>query len=176
MARAFVSVGSNIDPARNVQAALQQLAQRLVVVGVSTVYLTPAEGRSEQPPFYNCVAEIDTEKAPLELKFLILRPIEAALGRERTSDKYASRTIDMDLVLYGDLLLNEGDLVIPDPDVYRRAFIAIPLAELAPELALPGSGVRVSDLASRFPRDNLQPLQSYTQYLRSLIFGDPSRE
>jgi 2-amino-4-hydroxy-6-hydroxymethyldihydropteridine diphosphokinase len=167
MARAFVSMGSNIDPARNVRAALSALARHVAVTAISTVYLTPAEGQTEQPPFYNCVVEIGTERDPLDLKFQVLRPIEAALGRQRTPDKFAHRTIDLDLILYGDVVLNEEGLVLPDPEIYRRLFLAIPLAELAPELILPGSGVRVSDLAQRF--GPMQPLESYTESLREML-------
>jgi 2-amino-4-hydroxy-6-hydroxymethyldihydropteridine diphosphokinase len=166
MARAFVSIGSNIDPARNVEAALRALARHVAVTGISTVYLTSAEGRPEQPSFYNCILEISAEINPLDLKFRVLRPIEAALGRERSSDKYAPRTIDLDLVLYGDLVMNEEGLVLPDPEIYRRSFLAVPLAELAPELILPGSDVRVSELARRF--GPMQPLESYTEGLRAL--------
>jgi len=167
MVQAFVSIGSNIDPARNVRAALRALTQRVEVSGISTVYLTPAEGRREQPPFYNCILEISTETNPLDLKFRVLRPSEAALGRERTSDKYAPRTIDLDLVLYGDLVLNEKDLVLPDPEIYHRSFLVIPLAELAPELILPGSSMHISELAQRF--GPMQPLESYTESLREML-------
>jgi len=167
MVRAFVSIGSNIDPARNVRAALRALARQVELIGISTVYLTPAEDRPEQPPFYNCMAEIRTEMDPLHLKFQILRPIEADLGRQRTVDKFATRTIDLDLVLYGDLLLNREGLVLPDPDIYKRPFLAVPLAELAPDLALPGSSLRISDLARRFAP--MQPLLSYTESLRKML-------
>ena len=104
MARAFVAIGSNIDAAANVRAAVRALALRMPVVAISTVYRTEPEERPEQPPFYNCVVEINAEIAPLELKFQVLRPIEEALERRRTSDKYAPRTIDLDLILYDDLV------------------------------------------------------------------------
>ncbi len=167
MVRAFVSIGSNIDPARNVRAALRALARQVELIGISTVYLTPAEARPEQPFFYNCIAEIRTETDPLHLKFQILRPIEAALGRIRTADKFAARTIDLDLVVYGDLQLDEDGLVLPDPEIYKRPFLAVPLAELVPDLVLPGSGLGISDLAPRF--EPMQPLQAYTDSLRKIL-------
>ena len=167
MVRVFVSIGSNIDPARNVRTALCALARQAELIAISTVYLTPAEDRPEQPPFYNCMAEIRTEMDPLHLKFQILRPVEAALGRQRTADKFAARTIDLDLVLYGDLLLDQEGLVLPDPDIHKRPFLAVPLAELAPDLVLPGSGLRISDLARRFAP--MQPLLSYTDSLRKMF-------
>lgn len=85
MARAFVAFGSNINPAVNVSAALHALALRVCVIDVSTVYCTEPHGRSEQPPFYNCVVEIQTEMPAQELKSRVLRRIEDDLGRQRTS-------------------------------------------------------------------------------------------
>ena len=169
MARGFISLGSNINPQANVRAALHALARQVKIVVVSTVYLAPAEARPGQPLFYNCIVEIDTDIAPLDLKYKILRPIEAALGRKRDSDKYAPRTIDLDLVLYGDVTLNTIELVLPDPEIPKRPFLAIPLAELAPDLIIPGIGKRASDIAVAFQKGELRPLTSYTSSLREEI-------
>ncbi len=169
MVRAFVAIGSNISPAVNVRRALDLLARRLTVTGLSTVYETQPEERPGQEHFYNCVVEIETELAPRKLKFQVLRSIETQLNRQRTSDKYAPRTIDLDLILYGDLVLNENDLVLPDPDIFGRFFLAAPLAELAPELVLPGSGAPIAEVAGRLTQDKAQPLPAYTTELRQLI-------
>jgi len=171
MARAFVAIGSNIDAAANVRAAVRALALRMPVVAISTVYRTEPEERPEQPPFYNCVVEINAEIAPLELKFQVLRPIEEALERRRTSDKYAPRTIDLDLILYDDLVLNCGGLVLPDPEIASRFFLAVPLAEVAPGLILPGTGLRISRVAAALAQDKAQPLKAYTALLRRDIRG-----
>jgi len=171
MIRAFVAIGSNIDPAVNVENALDLLARRLIVTKISTVYKTEAEKRPEQEQFYNCVIEIQTDMAPLELKFQVLRSIEAQLKRQRSSDKYSPRTIDLDLILYGDLVLEENDLIMPDPDIARRFFLAAPLAELEPDLILPGSNMRIFDLAANLPCDKAQPLYLFTAQLRQNVFN-----
>lgn len=169
MARAFIGVGSNIEPAQNVRAATHALARRLPLVGISTVYLTDALGDAAQPPYYNCVLEVNTEAPPREIKFGILRTIEDSLGRQRTTDKFAPRTIDLDLIVYGDLTLDRDGIRLPDPDILRRAFLAIPLYELAPNLVLAGYGVRISEIAARLPQHGMRPLQDYAQQLREEV-------
>lgn len=169
MARAFVAVGSNIKPAVNVRAAIRALAERAHVMAVSTVYCTEPEGPPGQPPFYNCIVELSTGIPAHELKFQVLRRIESELGRQRTSDKYAARTIDLDLVLYDDLILNAEGLVLPDPDIAVRSFLAVPLSELAPDLTLPGTAARIAELAAALPTDKMRPLRSYTAHLKRQV-------
>ena len=82
-------------------------------------------------------------------------------------DKYASRTIDLDLLVYGDLVVSNNELTLPHPDILKRAFVAIPLAESSPELVLPGSGVPVQQVAEQFSTDGMQPLDVYTHLLRN---------
>jgi len=165
MARAFVGVGSNLDPAHNVPRALAALAGKVRVRGISTFYRTPAEGRPEQPLFYNGVVEIATELAPAALK-QVLRGIEQELGRQRTADKYAPRTIDLDLLLYDDLAGSQPGLTLPDPEIAARPFLAWPLAELDPGLVLPGTGTLVAQLARRLGRAEMEPLAELTARLR----------
>ncbi len=169
MTRAFVGVGSNIEPEVNVRKAVHLLSLRTRILGVSTVYLTEPEGRPEQPPYYNCVVEIEASLPPAELKHAVLRQIEDELGRKRSEDKFAQRTIDLDLIVYGDLVLRTEDLMIPDPDILRRPFLALPLSELAPELKLPGSRLEVKEAAAALPRDKMKPLTGYTDMLRREI-------
>ncbi|MGO8704995.1 MAG: 2-amino-4-hydroxy-6-hydroxymethyldihydropteridine diphosphokinase [Candidatus Brocadiia bacterium] len=169
MTRAFVAVGSNIAPARNVREALRRLALDETVARISTVYRAPAEGRPEQPKYYNCVVEIETATPPRDLKFRVLRRIENELGRERTADKCAARTIDLDLIWYGDLVMDADDLVLPDPQIARRPFLAVPLCQLAPDLVIPGSSLRICDAAAGLPRDGMEPLETYGDSLRKLL-------
>lgn len=169
MARVFVAAGSNLHPRANMRAALCALAKHTPLVAISTVYRTKPEGRPDQPDFYNCVVEIRTETKPSVLKFQVLRQIEADLGRQRSSDKYAARTIDLDLILYGDLVMETSDLVLPDPDIVLRSFLAIALSELAPDLRLPGTNRRLREIAADFPFDKLHPLRAYTRRLREDI-------
>lgn len=166
MARAFISVGSNIDPAENIKKAVRMLVSQVQIVGISTVYLTEAVGRAEQPPFYNCVIEMETELPPLDLKNQVLRRTEEGLGRKRVSDKFAPRTIDLDLIHYGETVLEEGGLKLPDPDILRRPFLAVPLFELAPGMKLPGYDVSIKDLVETLSREGMRPLDEFTESLR----------
>ncbi|BBI99965.1 2-amino-4-hydroxy-6-hydroxymethyldihydropteridine diphosphokinase [Ferrigenium kumadai] len=166
MARAFIGIGSNIEPAKNVRAAIHSLARQTRLIGVSTVYCTDALERLEQPPYFNCVAEIETELSPVQVKHAMLRPIENELWRIRTQDKYAPRTIDLDLIVYGELAMDDGDLRLPDPDIFERPFLAIPLSELAPDLVLAGYGLRIGDIAAKLSLDGMRPLRDYSWLLK----------
>jgi 2-amino-4-hydroxy-6-hydroxymethyldihydropteridine diphosphokinase len=166
MARAFISVGSNIDPDTHVRQALALIAVRTHLAAISTVYLTDPLGRPEQHPYYNCVLELATDLPPLEVKRAILRPIEGKLGRVRTQDRYAPRTIDLDLIAYGDLVLNEDGLQLPDPEIIKRPFLALPMAELAPGWVLAGSNCRIEEVAAALSADRMRPLADYTRQLR----------
>lgn len=172
MTRAFVGIGSNIDPEMNVKEALRQLKKQVSLRAISTVYLTEPIGPTIQPPFYNCVIEIATQLQPQELKHAVLQRIEEVLGRKRTSDKFAPRTIDLDLLLYDDLAMTTDGLTIPDPDIVRRPFLAVALYELAPGLVLPGSNENVDEAAATLSRDGMQPLAAYTDLLRKEILHD----
>ncbi len=172
MTRAFVGVGSNVEPAVNTEEAISMLARETQVTDISTVYLTEAEGRPGQPPYYNCVVEIETDLPPAELKYRILRGIEAKLGRVRTEDRYASRTVDLDLILYDELAMTSGDLTLPDPDIIRRPFLAIPLQELIPGATLPGSGQCIDDIAAGLAGIPMKALANYTKQIRKDILHD----
>ena len=166
MARAFVGIGSNIDPAGNVEKAIFLLSAAVQLRGISTVYLSEAVGRPGQPLYYNCVVEFETDVPPVELKQRVLRRIEKELGRVRSTDRSAARTIDLDLILYDRLVMTTEGLTLPDPDIVKRPFLAIPLLELAPDLQLPGSGLRINEIAAALPQDAMKPLQDYTTRLR----------
>ena len=170
MVRAFIGVGSNIRPEENVRKALQLLASKVSILEISTVYSTEAEGQPELPRYYNCVVEIETEASPTQLKHEILRQIEKELGRERTEDKFAPRTIDLDLILYDELVLTSDDLVLPDPQIPNRPYLAIPLYELDSELILPGTGLRIEEVAGQLEHSSMIPLRFYTAFLKKEIF------
>lgn len=166
MARAFIAIGSNVEPAYNVIVGIRSLVQRTGVCGISTVYRTAALGRPEQPDYFNCVVEILTDAPPVQVKHGVLRPIEKCIGRERSDDKYAPRPIDLDLIVYGELVMDTEDIRLPDPEILKRPFLAIPLLELAPGLVLPGYDLPIGQVAARFPQDELHPLDDYTRLLR----------
>ena len=129
MSVAFIAVGSNVAPRENVLAALSVLRQRVAVRGSSTFYQTQPVGGRDQPAFINGVWRIASALRPAQIRDDVLAPIEDRLGRVRTTDKYADRTIDLDLVLYDDFAIDEEGLVLPHPDICRP-FVAGPIIEL----------------------------------------------
>jgi 2-amino-4-hydroxy-6-hydroxymethyldihydropteridine diphosphokinase len=169
MTQAFISVGSNIDPEDNVKKALNLIRARSTLINISTIYYNEAEGRPEQPPYYNCVVQIETDLSPLDVKFLLLRPIEEELGRQRTADKYAPRTIDLDLIIYDRLAMVTDDFILPEPDILWRTYLAVPLLELAPDMVLPGLGLRLDEVTAVLPQDKMKKLDDYTEFLRKEI-------
>jgi len=168
---AYISVGSNIEPEKNIPEALEKLKKYVSVKAISTFYRTVPIGRPEQPAFLNGVWQIDAEQSARELKFDILRQIEAELGRVRTEDKYAARTIDLDIALYDDMVIDEPDLRIPDPNIRQRPFIAVPLLELAPRLVLPDTGELLSSLDIVKATQDLEPVCDFTEILRERIMA-----
>lgn len=166
---AFVAVGSNLGPEANIPAALSLLKGFALVTRTSTFYRTAPLARPEQPMFYNGVWELRTTQCPRELKFDVLRRIEAELGREREEDRHAARPIDLDLILYADRVIAEPDLRIPDPEICQRPFIAIPLLELAPDLVLPDTRQRLSSLAVVQSAAGLEALGEFSEHLERLV-------
>jgi 2-amino-4-hydroxy-6-hydroxymethyldihydropteridine diphosphokinase len=169
MVDAYVGVGSNIAPEVNLPKALEYLQHHVEVVTVSTVYRTVPIGRPEQPDYLNAVWHIRTDISPREVKFKVLRNIESSLGRIRTQDRYSSRTIDLDLLLYGDQVIHEVDLVIPDPDIRERPFITIPLFELNPTLVLPDTKEALKNIASTLNSEELEPVTELTNSLKRMV-------
>jgi 2-amino-4-hydroxy-6-hydroxymethyldihydropteridine diphosphokinase len=169
--RAFIAVGSNIEPERNVLEGLRTLAREVRLLGISTLYRTPPLERPEQEPFINGVVEVCTDLSPEGLREL-LRTVEQQLGRVRTADKHAARTLDLDLIVYDGLLRRGPELTLPDPDVYRRPFVAIPLAQLAPDLVLPDTGRRAGDLAAALVATQMTALLDYTRKVRTEVLHE----
>ena len=130
-ARAFLGLGSNLgDRRRHLNEAAQSLTG---LIAVSQVYETdPVGGPPGQAPYFNCVVELHTELSPRQLLGVCHR-LESAAGRTR-NERWGPRTLDVDLLLVGDLRIAEPDLIIPHPRMWERRFVLAPLAELAPEL------------------------------------------
>ena len=166
---AFVAVGSNIEPERNIPAALEALARFVRVTGSSTFYRTAPVARPGQPAFYNGVFQAQTGLAARALKFDVLRPIEERLGRVRTADKDAPRTIDLDLLLCGDEVIDTPELRLPDPEIRVRPFVAVPLLELCPELLLPGTGEPLRAFPAARASQALERLTEFTHQLRKRL-------
>ena len=145
MARAYVGLGSNLgDREATLLRALELLAERVVVVAVSSFRETEPWGYGDQPAFLNAAAAVDTELSPRELLDALLE-VERALGRTRDGPRYGPRTVDLDLLLYGDEVVDQPGLTVPHPRLHERRFVLEPLAELEPGLTVPGRGT-VKDL------------------------------
>lgn len=169
MTTAYIGVGSNIEPERNLQKALHQLQNHVEVEAVATVYRTAPIGRPDQSAYLNTVWRIRTNFSPRHLKFAVLRCIETELGRVRTQNRYRARTIDLDLVLHGELVICEADLVIPDPDIRQRPFLAIPLYELNPTLVLPDTQEKLQHVVATFRSVELEPMSAITSQLQRIV-------
>lgn len=144
MSTAWLSLGSNLEPERHLRAAAAALRERFGEVRFSPVYRTPAVG-FEGPDFLNCAAAIDTDLDPQALNDW-LHALEDAQGRDRSGPRFSSRTLDIDLVLYDELVLEgPGHLQIPRKEL-QHAFVLKPLFDLAPGLRLPTTGQSLAEL------------------------------
>ena len=164
---AFIGVGSNINPEENIKKALAELEKYVEVLNVSTHYSTRAEMRPEQPCYINGVWKILTDISAVELKYKVLKNIEYDLGRKREEDKYASRKIDLDILLYGNNVINNDKLEIPDKNIYKRAFICIPMHELESGLVLPDTNRSLSSVVRGFKNEKMTPLIDFTVKLKN---------
>ncbi len=142
MTRAYVGLGANLgDRERTLRAAVDALAaeEGIEVVSVSTLRETEPVGVGEQPRFLNGAAELETTLTARELLDRLLA-LEQRFGRVRIPGEHGPRTLDLDLLLYGDEVIDEPGLTVPHPRLHERRFVLEPLAELAPGLVVPGRG------------------------------------
>ena len=154
MAEVFLSIGSNIEREKNIASAVDTLKERFGQLTLSSVYDTEAVG-FEGAPFYNMVVGFESDLPVVEI-VKILKEIEKQHGRQRISEKFSARALDLDLILYGDLILDEAHLQLPRPELMDYAFMLEPLAELAPDLRHPITRERYADLWERFDKTNLR--------------------
>ena len=147
MAQVYVSIGSNIDRQKNIDLALRELAAAYGELQLSSVYESDAVGFDSEA-FYNMVAGFTSDETPQAIQHR-LHAIEDRNGRLRTN-ALSARTLDIDLLLYDDLVMTDGKLVLPRSDVDRYAFVLAPLAEIAGNKCHPVSGISFSDLWSAF--------------------------
>jgi 2-amino-4-hydroxy-6-hydroxymethyldihydropteridine diphosphokinase len=154
MAQLYVSVGSNIDRQRNIATALQALTETYGELQLSSVYESAAVG-FDSAPFYNLVLGFSTQQSPQAVQQQ-LHAIENQCGRQRTA-ALSARTMDLDLLLYDDLVMTDGKLVLPRDDINRYAFVLRPLAEIAGTARHPVTAVSYTDMWADFD-DEQQPL------------------
>ena len=132
--RAFLALGSNLGDRRaTLRRAVAAIAE---LVAVSPVYETEPVGGPEQGPFYNVVVELDTDRSAREL-LALCQELEQAADRTREA-RWGPRTLDVDVLLVGDLVVDEEDLTVPHPRMAERNFVMVPLLDLAPDLDVPG--------------------------------------
>lgn len=148
MARVFVGVGSNIDREASIRAGVTALAARFGKVDLSPVYESPAVG-FDGDDFYNLVAAFETDLSPAAVDS-ILHDIEQRHGRSRTARAFAPRTLDLDLLLYGDMVQQGQSPRLPREDIERYAFVLCPLADIAGSMRHPATGRTFAEMWSEF--------------------------
>lgn len=153
MTRGYISIGSNIEKEKNILSALRALARYFGGLVVSSTYETEAVGFTGDT-FHNLIVGFDSD---LDVKTIAeqLRQIELDHGRTRECKKFSSRTLDLDLILYGDLVITEGGLQIPRDEIERYAFVLEPLAEIAGDLRHPVSKISYRELWERFDKSGI---------------------
>ena len=155
MARVYVSVGTNIDRERNVASGLAALAREYDGLQQSRLFETQAVGFSGDL-FYNLVVAFETGQSPQQVSAVLTR-IEDAHGRDRRGGKFSNRSLDLDLLLYDDLVVDEPGLVLPRPEILDYAFVLRPLAEIAGDRKHPVTGVSFATMWDQFDAAS-QPL------------------
>ncbi|MFC6185891.1 2-amino-4-hydroxy-6-hydroxymethyldihydropteridine diphosphokinase [Pseudoxanthomonas japonensis] len=158
--QACIGLGANLgDAADTLREAVEALDHRegITVREVSRFYRTPAWGREDQPDFINAVALLETSLTPRALLERLLA-VETEFGRHRPDgERWGPRTLDLDLLLYGDAVIDEPGLRVPHPHLHERAFALVPLLDVLPEARIPGYGA-ARDAVSVLEMSNIRPL------------------
>ncbi|MCQ4258563.1 2-amino-4-hydroxy-6-hydroxymethyldihydropteridine diphosphokinase [Stutzerimonas stutzeri] len=160
MERVYIGLGSNLaEPRQQLRGALDALASIAdsQLSAVSSLYLSDPLGPPEQPRYNNAVAALDTSLSPLDL-LDALQAIERAQGRERKAERWGPRTLDLDILLFGDRLIDEPRLTVPHYHLHARAFVLYPLAEIAPQDLRLADGRALSELLAACPFAGLERL------------------
>lgn len=158
---AYIGLGSNqAEPLQQLQTALKQLEQLsgIELDQCSPFYLTAPIGPQDQPDYINAVARVQTPLPALDLLEL-LQLVETSQGRKREQERrWGERTLDLDLLVYGDVVIDHPRLQVPHPRLPERAFVLYPLADIAPALEIPGMG-RLADLIQQCPAQDIKKLE-----------------
>lgn len=158
--RVYIGLGSNLEqPQQQILTAINdiQTIAGLELVARSSLYHSPPMGPQDQPDYINAVVAVETALAPLEL-LDALQQIEQSHGRVRKRH-WGERTLDLDILLVDDKVIEEPRLTVPHPGIAERAFVAYPLAEIAPDLIVPGKGLLV-DILANCPLDGLEKVET----------------
>ena len=159
MAKIYISLGSNIDRELNTREGVRALRERFGELQLSAVYESEAVG-FEGDAFYNMVIACDSDDDVFTVNQALAK-IEDANGRERSGPKFSSRTLDLDLLLYDDLIIEENGLSLPRDEILKNAFVLWPLAEIAPDLQHPVVNMSYADLWAVFDKskESLQTIR-----------------
>ena len=156
MTLAYIAVGSNLaNPVLQAQQAIEalKLLPQSTFIAASSLYSSTPMGPQDQPEYINAIVAIDTQLAPLAL-LDCTQGIEQQQGRERKAERWGPRTLDLDIILYGDQVIDLPRLTVPHYGMKQREFVIYPLYEIAPELCLP-DGTKLSDLITQIDRNGL---------------------
>ena len=160
MERVYIGLGSNLaEPRRQLRGALDALTciRDSQLAAVSSLYLSDPLGPADQPRYNNAVAALDTSLSPLAL-LDALQAIERAQGRERKAERWGPRTLDLDILLFGNRLISEPRLTVPHYHMHARAFVLYPLAEIAPAELKLADGRMLAELLAACPFEGLERL------------------
>ncbi|MDH4048029.1 MAG: 2-amino-4-hydroxy-6-hydroxymethyldihydropteridine diphosphokinase [Gammaproteobacteria bacterium] len=163
MTRVYLGLGSNIDPEDNLRLAIAELRKRFGAVRLSPVYRSAAVG-FDGPEFLNLVAEIETVIDPAEIHRQ-LEDIHALAGRERGCEKYLSRRLDIDMLLYGQQCIQAPPVRVPRKDILEYGFVLRPLADLAADLRHPLSGRTIGEHWQEFDCDGYPLVRSELEFM-----------
>ena len=152
MAKIYLGLGSNVDPHKYLRLGIRELGAQFGVLELSNVYRSKAVG-FEGEEFLNLVVGLETEMSPLEIHEVIEK-MHVVAGRQRGESRYAPRTLDIDLLLYDDLVLREALLSLPRVDILKYSFVLGPLAEIAPDLRHPETGKLITEHWAEFDKDS----------------------
>ena len=145
-----IAIGSNIQQRYYIPLAIRRLSDFVTITHYSNIYYTQPVGFIDQPDFYNMCLRGTTRYSANELKHTVLRAIESECDRVRTSNPNSPRTIDLDIILYNQLIIESKTLTIPDPDICRHAHVSVPLADIAPDEIHPLDGRSFKEIATPY--------------------------
>ncbi len=152
----YLGLGTNLgDRRRNLEAAIRALPPQVLVKTQSKLYETPAWGYEDQPAFLNAAVKAETELEPEEL-LAYLKGLEVRLGRTATF-RWGPRLIDMDILFYDDLIREAPTLVIPHPHLHERAFVLVPMMDIAPDLVHPVTGKTIRQMLETVNAEDVRP-------------------
>jgi 2-amino-4-hydroxy-6-hydroxymethyldihydropteridine diphosphokinase len=158
----YISLGSNIEPEHHLGEAIRLLREYGTILAVSSVYQTPPYGNPHQPDFLDVALKLTTSLTPEDFKTQALDTIEKQLGRDRANqtNKYGPLTLDMDILLWGDQAFVYGSKPwrVPDSGILKTAAVALPLAEIAPDVIHPETGETLAQIAARLDRSGIKKL------------------